>query len=260
MCGIAGFSLTTEDANSIDSRVLAGMLLINIEHRGRHATGAAWTETNEDGIGWWYAKDAVPAREFGPTIQQMPKHTRRALLHVRYATTGSPDDNDNNHPIIVPAEQGGSIIGTHNGIINNHRELMKKYGFEAVGQVDSQVLFHMIGREDFTPVDLREIDGSAALAAVSTNDPTTITLARLAMRPLWVAQTPAGSTVWCSEIDALLEAVAIAGLETDFEMEIPEWNILTVTDGRIASVNSVPTTTSHTRPNKRWEPASLIAG
>lgn len=249
MCGIAGFSLTQRDAESIDSRVLAMMLMINIEHRGRHATGAAWTETNEDGIGWWYAKEAVPARHFGPTIKQMPKHTRRALLHVRYATTGSPDDNDNNHPIVVPANSGGSIIGTHNGIINNHLELMDEFGFPEIGEVDSQALFHLIGREGFVPTDLNRIKGSAAFASVNTDDPTTITLARLQMRPLWVAQTPSGSTVWCSEIDALDDAVATVGLTTDFDMEVPEWHILTVTDGRISSVESIqreqPTLLAH---------------
>jgi glucosamine 6-phosphate synthetase-like amidotransferase/phosphosugar isomerase protein len=250
MCGIAGFSLTDKDANSIDSRVLAGMLLINIEHRGRHATGAAWTETNEDGIAWFYAKQAVPAREFGPTIKQMPKHSRRALLHVRYATTGSPNNNDNNHPIVVPSESGGSIIGTHNGIINNYESLMDDHQFEAVGEVDSQAVFHLIGRNDFTPIDLRQIQGSAAIASVSTDKPTTITLARLAMRPLVIAQTPSGSTVWCSEIDALNDALKVVGLETDFEMEVPEWHILTVEDGRIASVEPVPND-SYTHRNRQ---------
>lgn len=240
MCGIAGFSLTREDANRIDSRVLAGMLLVNIEHRGRHATGASWTETTADGIGWWYAKAPVPAREFGPTIEQMPKHCRRALLHVRYATTGSPENNDNNHPIIVPSDSGGQIIGTHNGMINNHHDLMDDYDFEWVGEVDSQALFHLFGRADFDKTDLRDVHGSAAFALVDTEEPTRITLGRLTQRPLWVTQTPSGSTVWCSEIEPLKDALKAVGLTTDFEMEVPEWHMLTITNGRIESVESIP--------------------
>ena len=240
MCGIAGFSLSKEDATRTNSRVLAGMLLINIEHRGPHATGIAWTETSDKGLSWWYDKAPVPARKFGKHVGQMPKHSRRALLHVRYATTGDPSDNDNNHPIIVPSDSGGSVIGVHNGIINNYKQVMEKYGFPWVGEVDSQVIFHLMGREAFVKEDLRELEGSLAVAAVDTDDPTTIRLIRTMLRPLWVAQTPTGSVIWASEKDALLDAMKVAGLKDEFLMEVPEWTMLTIRDGRIEAVEQIP--------------------
>lgn len=243
MCGIAGFCLTKHDARNIDSRVLAGMLLINIEHRGRHATGASWTETTPDGIGWWFAKAPVPAREFGEHIQQIPKHCRRALLHVRFATTGDPADNDNNHPIIVPAEDGGSIIGTHNGMFPNYADVMDDHDFEWIGEVDSQALFHLAGLDDFDKTEIEKLGGSGAWAYVHNSEPNTIHLGRTQGRPLWVTQTPSGSTLWCSELPALLEAMQVVGLKAEFEMEVPEWHTMTVTDGRIDSILHIPRST-----------------
>lgn len=239
MCGIAGFSLTKHDADRIDSRCLAGMLLINIEHRGRDATGAAWTETTPDGLMWWYDKAPIPARKFGNHIQQMPKHTRRALLHVRFATTGDPADNDNNHPIIVPSESGGSVIGTHNGVLLNHEDVMAAHQFPWVGEVDSQVIFHLMGRDAFVRDDLRQLTGSMAIAAVDTSDPTVIRLARTVQRPLWLAQTPSGSVLWASEKQALLDAMKVVSLDAEFLMEVPEWTMITINNGRIEAVEQI---------------------
>jgi len=241
MCGIAGFSLVKPDAVKVDSRVLAGCLLINIEHRGRHATGMAWTETDENGLLWYYSKAPVPARQFGENISLMPRHSRRALLHVRYATTGSPQQNENNHPIIVPSHSGGSIIGTHNGIIDNHRDLMADMNADYIGEVDSQVLFHMVGREDFKPEMLRSVRGSAAFAYVDNENPTDIKLVRTTTRPLWLAQSTNGSVVWASEEEALLDAMKMVKLQADFVMEVPEWTMITIRDGVLSEVLQIPT-------------------
>ena len=50
--------------------------------------------------------------------------------HTRYATTGSPSINANNHPI-----WDAPIIGVHNGILTNHKALDAKYDSNA--EVDS---------------------------------------------------------------------------------------------------------------------------
>ena len=239
MCGISGFSLTKCDAKKIDSRILARCLLKNIEHRGRHATGASWTETMDEGLMWWYTKAPIPASEFDGHLEQMPKHTRRALLHVRYATTGDPEDENNNHPIIVPSSSGGSVIGVHNGIINNYQQIMDDIGADWIGEVDSQALFHLAGTEDFTKEKFRQVQGSASIAYVDTAEPTTIKLVRMSMRPLWIAQTEDGSTLWSSEKDALLDAMSVVGLTADFVMEVPEWTMVTINDARLDSVEQI---------------------
>jgi asparagine synthetase B (glutamine-hydrolysing) len=42
MCGIAGFSLSPEDAARVDGVKLTKAMVFEIEHRGRDATGVAW--------------------------------------------------------------------------------------------------------------------------------------------------------------------------------------------------------------------------
>jgi glucosamine 6-phosphate synthetase-like amidotransferase/phosphosugar isomerase protein len=124
-------------------------------------------------------------------------------------------------------------------MISNYSEVMRRNGFPWVGEVDSQVIFHLMGRDAFLKEDLRQLNGSIALAAVDTADPTIIRLARTVQRPLWIAQTPTGSVLWASELPALEDAMKCVGLKADFVMEVPEWTMVTVNNGRIEAVESI---------------------
>ena len=115
MCGIAGFCINDADHKKLKTRSIAKSLLLAIQERGEDATGAAWSENDNGKPALFYAKSDMPAHEFIESLDDlMPRYTRTAILHTRWATKGDPADNDNNHPIVV-----GNTVGIHNGVITN---------------------------------------------------------------------------------------------------------------------------------------------
>lgn len=64
-----------------------------------------------------------------------------AVGHVRAATGSSASDNRNNHPFITD-----NMIGVHNGIISNHRQLAAEAHLSLRGTCDSEVIFSMINQ------------------------------------------------------------------------------------------------------------------
>ena len=204
MCGIAGFSISDKDHRHINCRLLAKNLALQIERRGRDATGIAWSETTDDGLGVWYMKDALPATEFVQYLDEMPKHTRTAIIHTRYATKGSPQNNDNNHPILV-----GDTVGIHNGSISNDDEIIEMVGTGRTGQVDTEAIFRLIDSSDpaapYEHLDL--LKGTAALAWFDRNDPASLHLCRVCGSPLFLGTTAGGSKVFAS-LDYMITSAA----------------------------------------------------
>lgn len=229
MCGIAGFSISDKDHRVIRTRVLSEALLKQIQQRGRDATGAVWSEYTDNGTELYYAKEALPADDFiKRNISFIPKHTRTALLHTRYATKGSPENPDNNHPIIVP-----SIIGVHNGHISNDDEVFAKLDVERIAEVDSEAIFQLLANS-MDPVEaLPTLEGRAAIAWYELNDASTMHLARLSGSPLWVGHTPNGSLVFASTRGLLTTAAANAKVHLQTIWEVPEFMYLKVVKGQI---------------------------
>lgn len=234
MCGIAGFSICDKDHRVIDSRKLATALALQIQARGEDATGIAWSETDEHGIGVWYMKDAVPAEEFVRSLDQIPKHTRTAIIHTRYATKGSPENNDNNHPILV-----GETIGIHNGQVRNDDQLIQMVGTGRTAQVDSEAIFRLIDAAPSTDdllKDLSLINGTAAIAWLNTQEPTTLHLCRICGSPLFVGTTPNGSMVFAS-LEHMLRAAAVrSGVRLSEIRSVPEGVYLKYVNGIVMDV------------------------
>ena len=91
-----------------------------LQHRGHDATGFAIMDV--DGrIQVW--KDASPAWK-AVALQSFEKwlamaltdRARIALVHTRQYTKGSPNNNENNHPLFADTKQGVVI---HNGMVRN---------------------------------------------------------------------------------------------------------------------------------------------
>lgn len=234
MCGICGFSLGSSER--VDAATIAGMLLVGIEERGRHATGAAWD--NGDGQ-VWVSKAPMPASKFVGTIEKsIPADTRTFIGHTRWATQGSPENNDNNHPIDV-----NGIVGIHNGCIYNDDTLFERIGKEKrIAEVDSEAIFAYILHSNLPITQaLAEVKGSAAVAWMDTEDPDTIHLARISSSPLIVAMTEAGSLFFASTRACLNEVADWMKIEYSSITEIPEGTYFTVRHGEILSMKTFTT-------------------
>lgn len=247
MCGIAGFSISEKDFRKIKSRNLAEKLLLEIVARGEDATGAAWTEKTKDGCEVFYAKEALPAELFVQYLEEMmPRFTRTAILHTRYATKGTPLNNFNNHPIVIPDK----VVGVHNGIITNDDELFALNEWQRMGQVDSEAIFQLIA-DSKNPCDkIDALKGRAAIAWFDIKDPQTLHLARLEGSPLFIGHTENESLIFASTEYLLKESAQKAGIKLQTVWEVPEWFYIKVRAGKIIVKKPLklqpPKTVTHT--------------
>lgn len=250
MCGITGLSVSRHDAGQLDSVALATALLLEIESRGRDATGVAWRRNDDT----WYMKNDVPASRFIADVKrEVHVHTRTVIGHTRYATLGSPSVNANNHPIYH-----GNIVGVHNGVVRNHHEVFDFIDAKRDATVDSEAIFALLHHGTSAwpgsrPADLLSlIEGSAAVAWINTGDSAgTVHLARVFGSPLHVAYTEGGSLVFASTPVAIRNAFAHTGHQCSRTFEIPEGTHLVVRHGRIIDVQrfDVSASTHYVRPN-----------
>lgn len=203
MCGIGGVRRYGNDPITQDE---LNILLCSLEHRGNHATGVALLTGGRIHV----HKAPKPAWAFvssPDTLAFFREHltdeTTMAILHTRFATIGNPEKNVNNHPIY----NGHSAI-VHNGGINNHLSLFKDEHVERACETDSDIIRALLDKEGLSDkglVALNKLSGSAAIAGISEDDPTTLLLARSGS-PLAYATTPE-KLWWASEMGAIQKAV-----------------------------------------------------
>lgn len=234
MCGIAGYSLSPNVR--INSKRIARAMLLEIEKRGRDATGFAYLDPTGE---FQVHKSDLPAHVFVNRRLCVPKQARTVIMHTRFATQGDPRWNANNHPI--PA---GSVVGVHNGHVSNDDQLFAQMqhwvGRDVrVAQVDSEAAFALLGFID-QPIteSLELIRGGAALAWLDRTDtlPNTLHLARLNSSPMCVATTKDGSLFFASTEETVLLGVKAAGLRVNDIMLLKEGVYLTVNHGEILSI------------------------
>ena len=206
MCGIAGFSIGRGDHRNVNCRQLAKHLLLAIQERGEDATGAAWSEADGNDKAVMFAKLDIPADEFVNSLNDlMPRYSRTAILHTRWATKGDPEEMGNNHPIVV-----GDIVGIHNGVITNDDYLFAVEKWGRIAEVDSEAIFQLIEHSKDPVSRLHRLEGRAAIAWLDTKEPDTLHLARLDGSPLYIGATEHGSLVFASTHPLLEEAVKAA--------------------------------------------------
>jgi len=204
MCGIAG--VRKFGATPITGEELI-LLLCSIEHRGQHATGIALE--GPDGIFVFKAPEPAwkftRSKEFEAFLNEhLTENTRTALLHTRWYTVGSPEDNENNHPM-----WDGETAVVHNGCISNHLTLFYQGHYERSCETDSDILRAIISEHGMNEAGIRQLNkvqGSAAIAAISSRYPDKLLLARSGS-PIVFGFTDNGDKLyWASEAQAILRA------------------------------------------------------
>lgn len=220
MCGICGV-FTYNSSNKIDFRVrsviqrfLFSSGLMYMEPRGKDASGMAllWSDNNSAVVkqpvpvshfviddGRWgeqytnpVDKDAHYKWLMNTWLRNNKVHLMQALGHVRAKTQGSEYNPHNNHPIIVSSNEvkenqdltGDLLIGVHNGGIRNDNALFEKHKFNRIGEVDSEIIFHLLykHRDNFTVEALKEVfdelDGTFSVMAHNPKNPTKVACLR----------------------------------------------------------------------------------
>jgi glucosamine--fructose-6-phosphate aminotransferase (isomerizing) len=223
MCGIAGFSVDPE--SSVDRTLAAQALLAGISERGADAVGYAHrAQAGRVGVTKLRGGASALLDELS-----VPADASQGLIHVRDFTKGHPDIQANNHPI-----RHGSVVGIHNGIVENDDALLARYGIpraEPQMTVDSEAIFALMELRRHDARALSELRGAMAAAWLDERDHSTLFLARGRLRPLWLGASE-GCLFFASTRRAL--AIAAAALQMRLHIrEVREGRLLRVVHGRV---------------------------
>ena len=242
MCGIAGYSLSPD--SQLGRTLAAQALLAGIAERGADAVGYA--SRGADGA------IAVTKLQGGASALldeiSVPADAAQALIHVRDHTKGEPEINGNNHPI-----RHGSVVGIHNGRIQNDDAVMARYEMERQEDdmtVDSEAIFALMELRRHEPRALSELRGAMAAAWMDERDPTVLYLARGVARPLWIGRTDT-ELFFASTKRAL--AIVEAALRVRLSVkEAREGRLLHVVDGSIVRERRF-------RPDRRYRDEEILS-
>ncbi|MDR1787067.1 MAG: glutamine--fructose-6-phosphate transaminase (isomerizing) [Treponema sp.] len=180
MCGITGY---------IGGRQAAPVLLgalEKLEYRGYDSAGVAILE--EPGGRLFVRKAEGRLQALAGLLARETPRGALGIGHTRWATHGEPSD-DNAHP---HTDLSGKIAVVHNGIIENYaplKEWLQARNVVFKSDTDTEVIVHLVDyyhREDagrsgiFGAVKkaLRRLEGSYALAVISSDFPDRIIAAR----------------------------------------------------------------------------------
>jgi glucosamine--fructose-6-phosphate aminotransferase (isomerizing) len=226
MCGIAGYSLS--HGSSVERTLAAQALLAGIAERGADATGYAFRGV---GANVTVVKQRTGASELLDSVR-VPGGTHEVLVHVRDYTKGHPTIEANNHPI-----RHGSVVGVHNGIIDNDEELFARHGWKrahAAMTVDSEAIFALAEECRSDARALEELYGAMAAAWMDERREDVVYLARGVGRPLWLGSR-SREVFFASTRDAL-EVVERTLRMTLRKQEVSEGRLVRLEAGRIGRI------------------------
>ena len=145
MCGIFGFA-KREGWQSDDQMHRIDDVITNLTWesvvRGQDSTGLAIVSKEEKLIyrTLQQSDELVCSNEWNGILEKVDRDTTVFMGHVRFATHGTITIQ-NAHPFTK-----GSVIGAHNGVIYNHKDIASKIGKNV--QVDSEVIFGLLNKKD----------------------------------------------------------------------------------------------------------------
>lgn len=207
MCGIAGASFDPAFQMEATINDVAAQMLLDIEHRGTHATGIAWYRP--DGR-VRFRKDPLRAKKFVKSTLPALDVGSIFIAHTRFATQGSPKERRNNHPFLC-----NRIVGIHNGVIHNDEALTARYQLHRTSETDSEVIFRLLER--YGPEShstLEELRGSFAIAyLVAGEDALYIARGNGAWETLYFITSPDGF-LFCSCQDTVWVLADLLGMRS----------------------------------------------
>ena len=199
MCGIGGIYRASETPLPVQATL---SLWEALEGRGTDASGFA--------LHWRDSDKPVIVKQPGATdlLQNRLSNfmgdgttTQYVLLHTRFTTQGSTENNANNHPVVRDG-----IVVTHNGVLANDRQVFDDLGVSPTADVDTEAINAAL-RHESPGWALDNINGSMSVAWVdSTTDSDTVHLMTNGRNPLVIARTTDNHVVWASTIDILEES------------------------------------------------------
>jgi glucosamine 6-phosphate synthetase-like amidotransferase/phosphosugar isomerase protein len=187
------------------------------------------------------AQEFVNSKEYKDLLLKIDRDAYFIIGHTRAVTQGSAHDNRNNHPHIAGTGKS-SVIGVHNGAINNDRQfwsIVKDKGLSPIGSCDSEAIFAMIehhrregkGMNEAVAATMQDMKGWYALAMMDAREPSKMVLVRDGGTPIEMAWVPSMKlTLISSEKDFINRAVAKSktpSMQIDW-MDVPSYTVHTL--------------------------------
>ncbi|MGB3414406.1 MAG: amidophosphoribosyltransferase [Microbacteriaceae bacterium] len=159
MCGIVGMV----SAEPVNQQLYDALLLL--QHRGQDSTGMATAENKTLHV----HKQHGQVREAYRTRDMRNLPGNMGLGHVRYATQGNHESDEEAQPFYVNAPYG--IVLVHNGNLTNTRELTKElFNIDRRHlntSSDTEILLNVLAHELQSQVSGKKLDVDQVFAAVA---------------------------------------------------------------------------------------------
>ncbi len=237
MCGITGF------IGSDGAIQIALESLKRLEYRGYDSVGIAYPQNNHIAVVRATGNISRLHDRLGGDVPDVAV----AIAHTRWATHGQPTEA-NAHP---HQDCSGQIAVAHNGIIENYgplRDELQRMGHRFSSETDTEVLPHLIEHYlheagdlvEAVRLSLRRVEGSYAVAVISTRYPGGVIVARKDS-PLVIGLAE-GSKLIASDIPAVLPY-------TKDVLILEDGDVVVVTPGAVI-LTDISGKTAHRSPTR----------